>query len=385
MQPAASIAKVKVKGEEALVPVPISNGKPEIPDRVLEKWQGIVDLVAEILGVPTGLITRLTEKRLEIVVDSATKGNPYKRGDSDALGIGMFCETVAGKNKPMVVANTSSDEYWKKNPHAGFGMRAYLGVPIHWEDGELFGTFCMLDDKANAYSAKYRELLERFKEMIETDLAHILLLNELQSKLGANEILLREMHHRIKNQFNLLISFVSLKSRDAPESRFQETLKEIRDRVMALSLIHENLYKSEGLAVPSVEDYIPKLCSYILDDFSATAVRAEYELDDIRPSMDEEIAIGLMIAELVGNSLKHAFSSGVESPEVRIALRGARASEAVLEYRDNGKGLPPGFDPSKASSLGMQVLLGLANQMGGNLEAWSDGGAAFRITMKLRE
>jgi GAF domain-containing protein len=201
--PEGAFARVKVLGENELVVVPVSHNKPDIPGQIIDKWQRIVDIVASIMHVPTGLITQLTEETLEIVVASNTKGNPYKRGDHDRLGIGMFCETVAGRRHEMRVDDVSVDEYWEKNPHAGLGMKAYMGVPIEWEDGELFGTFCMLTDKANSYQDEFLLLLREFKEIIETDLKYILLKNELEERLSARELELREIHHRLKNQLNI--------------------------------------------------------------------------------------------------------------------------------------------------------------------------------------
>ena len=110
--------------------VPISSGKPNIPKKIQMKWQKIVDLIAQIMNVPTGLITKLSTENLEIFIASDTEKNPYKKNDKDKLGLGMFCETVAGRRKEMMVTDTNNSDYWRNNPHARFGMHSYLGVPI---------------------------------------------------------------------------------------------------------------------------------------------------------------------------------------------------------------------------------------------------------------
>ena len=375
-------ARVKVEGVEQLVTIPISWQKPEIPKDVQNKWQEIVDLTALILKVPSGLITRLTEDNLEIVVASRTEGNPYKNNDRDRLGIGMFCETVAGRRERMVVEDIGLSDYWRNNPHAKLGMRSYIGVPIRWEDGELFGTFCMLDGKSKRYEKEFMELLEHFKYLIETDLKNILLREELEKRLSASEMRLREIHHRIKNQFNILISYISLESRGKSGADFHETLTKIRHRIAALSLIHENLCLSDTLAVPSLDAYLERLCSYILDDFNGKDVEVEFNIDDIGVGMDAEISIGLIVSELITNSLKHAFAG---KSAKRIALRVARLDEKTveLEYRDNGAGLPPDFAAAERSSLGMRILLALARQLDGDLKTSNDEGAVFLFRFVL--
>lgn len=377
---AAAYAKVKVEGAERLVVVPISFHKPEIPELVHEKWQGIVDLVAGILHVPTGLLTRLTPENLEIFVASNTTGNPYKRDDRDGLGIGMFCETVAGTQMRKIVEDTDATEYWRNNPHAGFGMHSYIGVPIQWEDGELFGTFCMLNNKPTKFTSQFIDLIDKFKEIIETDLKYILLQQELKDRLSASELQLREIHHRLKNQFNILASYISLQSRCKENESLQETLVEIQHRVMALSLIHDELYNSERLTVPPLDIYLSRLCRYILNDLAKAEVSIEYKIGNLALPMNTEISLALIVSELLTNSLKHAFKDQ-EEKLIRIEASRVGQDRFSLVFRDNGVGLPPGFDPNTADSLGMTLLRAIAKQLGGSMSAANERGAVFRFDL----
>ncbi len=382
MGDADQFAFVKIQGAKQLVTVPISSGKPEVAETIQEKWQGIVDLVAGILKVPTGLITHLTTTELEIFVASRTEGNPYKRNDKDKLGIGMFCESVAGKQNRLLVANTEDSDYWKNNPHAAFGMKAYLGLPIRWEDGELFGTFCMLDDKANAFSPDFIGLMERFKDIIETDLRYLLLYSELEKRLSASEMQLREIHHRLKNQFNILTSYISLQSQFGGTVGLQDTLKDIQHRIMALSIIHDELYHSERITLPPLDVYLPRLCRYILDDFAKSDVDIQYAIAALELPMNAEISIALMVSELLTNSLKHAFTAWQEK-QVRISVERIDQKHITLVYRDSGKGLPASFDPAASASLGMTLLRALTGQLGGTMRAATDGGAVFTFILEL--
>jgi c-di-GMP phosphodiesterase len=374
-----AFARVKVQGEPDLVLVPIGHFKPDIPDNLIEKWQGIVDLVASIMRVPSGLITRLTEESLEIVVASRTEGNPYKRDDGDRLGIGMFCETVAGRRRELRVDDVSSDPYWENNPHAGLGMRAYMGVPIVWEDGELFGTFCMLTDKANSYQQKFLELLRQFKEIIEADLRYIALRAELELRLSAKELELREIHHRLKNQLNILVSYISLQLQVGVGEDVRIALKEIQHRILAISMVHEEIYRSSGVDAPSLDVYLPRLCDFILEDLAGNDIGVEYDIDRVCLPMDKEVSIAIILSELLTNTIKYAFPGGGRKT-VSIKARLGADGLIDLAYRDSGVGLPAGFDPGSAKSMGMLIVDALVKQLGGTMRAESDGGAVFSFT-----
>jgi len=376
-----ALAYVKVRGEPDLVAVAITHDKPDIPNQLIEKWQKVVDLVASIMGVPSGLITRLTEDNLEIVVASKTAGNPYSRDDHDRLGIGMFCETVAGRRRELEVDDVSKDEFWAKNPHAGLGMRAYVGVPIEWEDGELFGTFCMLTDKTNEFQQKFVELLRHFKWLIETDLRYISLESELERRLSAREMELREIHHRLKNQLNILISYISLQLQVGVDDDAKVALKDIQHRILAISMVHEQISRSSGVEAPPLNVYLPRLCDFILEDLVRDDILVSYAIEPVALPMDKEVAIAIIVSELLTNSIKHAFPSG--EPR-RVAIESARASDGRLSlvYRDSGVGLPAGFDPHAANSLGMLIICALVRQLGGTMRAESDGGAKFTFDLE---
>ena len=145
--------------------------EPPIPDPILEKWQKIVNLMAEMLDVPAGLIMRILGPDIHVFVSSKTKGNPYHPGDHEHFwGSGLYCETVVNKNHELLVPNALLDEAWKNNPDVKLNMISYLGYPIRWPDGKPFGTICVLDCKTNSYSEKYKGLITHFRDIAETHL-----------------------------------------------------------------------------------------------------------------------------------------------------------------------------------------------------------------------
>ena len=149
----------------------VSSRVSQITGALLGKWQNIVDMVAELLTVPAGLIMRCQGNEIEVLVASASPGNPYHPGEKELLpGSGLYCETVIKTRQMLLVPNALEDEKWRNNPDIKLGMISYLGYPIFLPQGEVFGTICVLDIEGNTYSETYKKLLLQFKELIEAHL-----------------------------------------------------------------------------------------------------------------------------------------------------------------------------------------------------------------------
>ena len=143
----------------------------EISEDTIKKWQNIVDIMAELIGIPAALIMRLVESDIEVFVSSQSDGNPYHPGDHEHFfGSGLYCETVVNTNDKLLIPNALTDEEWKNNPDIKLNMISYLGFPILQPDGKPFGTICVLDNKENAYSETYEKLIINFREIIQSQL-----------------------------------------------------------------------------------------------------------------------------------------------------------------------------------------------------------------------
>ena len=139
----------------------------EVPSEIIRKWQEIVDLLAEIMHVPSASIMRVDPPHIKVFVSSTSEGNPCEPG---ALDTGPYCETVMKTGQPLLVPDARENEAWKANPHVKLGMISYLGVPIGWPDGRIFGTICVRDNKRNEYSEAYLKLLLHFRDILQADL-----------------------------------------------------------------------------------------------------------------------------------------------------------------------------------------------------------------------
>jgi PAS domain S-box-containing protein len=139
----------------------------EVPSEIIQKWQEIVNLLAEIMHVPSASIMRVDPPHIKVFVSSTSEGNPCEPG---ALDTGPYCETVMKTGQPLLIPDALENEAWKANPHVRLGMISYLGVPIGWPNGRIFGTFCVRDNKRNEYSEAYLKLLLHFRDMLQADL-----------------------------------------------------------------------------------------------------------------------------------------------------------------------------------------------------------------------
>jgi PAS domain S-box-containing protein len=155
----------------------------QVPSEIVQKWQGVVDLLAEIMHVPSALIMRVEPPNIKVFVSSESNGNPYEPEEVAPLNTGLYCETVMKTHQPLLVPDALRDEEWKSNPDIKLGMISYLGFPISWPDGEIFGTICVLDNKRNEYSELYRKLLLQWRDVLQADLRSVATLHgELEER-----------------------------------------------------------------------------------------------------------------------------------------------------------------------------------------------------------
>src|ERR1700726_4544911 len=152
----------------------------EVPSEIIRKWQEFVNLLAEIMHVPSASIMRVDPPHIKVFVSRTSEGNPCEPG---ALDTGPYCETVMKTGLPLLVRNALENEEWKANPHVKLGMISYLGVPISWPDGRIFGTICVRDNKRNEYSEAYLKLLLHFRDMLQADLKSHEEIEERETKI----------------------------------------------------------------------------------------------------------------------------------------------------------------------------------------------------------
>ena len=159
-----------------------------INEEVLGKWQKVVDIIADILTVPSAIVTRVDPPQIEVLRSAQVPENPYKAGDKVTMAK-HYCEAVVTGNRKLQVSYAPKDPRWNAAPEIRYGMYAYLGFPLCWPNGSMFGTICVLDNKENQFGARYEKVLFEFKELIEAHLSLLDMNEQLKRALAEVKVL----------------------------------------------------------------------------------------------------------------------------------------------------------------------------------------------------
>jgi PAS domain S-box-containing protein len=206
---------------------------------------------------------------------------------------------------------------------------------------------------------------------------------KIKASLIEKEVLLKEIHHRVKNNLGIVSSLLQMQSRRTEDPQATAILRDSQNRIASIALVHEKLYRSEDLANIDFAQYIADLTTYLFDSYNVNSndIRLQTQVEDLSLDIETAIPCGLIINELVSNALKYAFSSNCEG-EIKIFFCQDTNHTCVLIIRDNGVGLPEGFETSKTKTLGLSLVQGLVKQLRGQLEINCQQGTEFKITFK---
>ncbi len=232
----------------------------------------------------------------------------------------------------------------------------------------------------------YEELEQRISEL-ESEVDECKQTEEsITASLNEKEVMLRKIHHRIKNSMQIIVSLLRMYLRRTKDKQVGQILNNCRDRVNALSLIHEVLYQSENLSRINYEVYLKLLCRNLSQVYSLSrkGITISIEECNISLNIDQGIAIGMVISELVSNAIKHGFKTG-EGGNISISLSCLNGKDVELIIQDNGKGLPPEIDILNSSSLGLQLTAAaVTRELNGSIEVERNGGTCYFIRFKCK-
>lgn len=208
--------------------------------------------------------------------------------------------------------------------------------------------------------------------------------DRLRSSIREKEVLLREVHHRVKNNLQVVSSLLYLQSLYIKDETIAGLFREGQERIRAMALVHEKLYGTADLSRVDFAEYVRSLAGELLVSYGITAATVGLHVDIGKVQLDIATAIpcGLVINELVTNALKHAFPMGTKG-EITIAARPVGGDRLELTVRDNGVGFPEGFDLANAGTLGLQLVRTLIEPLRGTIELRREGGTAFTIRINM--
>ena len=255
-------------------------------------------------------------------------------------------------------AGQYTDEGWRVRKD---GARFWADVaitPVFDRDGQLEG---------------YAKVVRDFTERRRQDEA-------LRQNVREREVLLQEVHHRVKNNLQVISSLINMQVRRLDPGETRDAIEETKTRVLAIALIHEKLYQSKDYSQVRFAEYTKSLAHNVFHatGMSTRDVVLELAIDDVPLPIDRAIPCGLVINELMTNALKHAFKD--RAGKVRVELKRLDGGKLRLTVADNGVGLPEGFDIRRSPSMGLQLVCTLARQLEAELSVDGKGGATFQLT-----
>ncbi len=206
--------------------------------------------------------------------------------------------------------------------------------------------------------------------------------DSLRDSLAEKDVILKELYHRTKNNMQVICSMLNLRAGDIKDAAAQEIYRDIQSKIQTMALVHQKLYDSQELSNLNLKEYAGSIVDLMLsnNELSPGVVKIHQSVDAIPVSIDTAMPLGLVLNELIANSMKHAFPDNRQG-EIWIEMHSIEDG-IRLEYRDNGIGLPAGYDPAKAHTLGMNIIRNLSRmQLGGELQFMDEKGFGCTITM----
>jgi two-component sensor histidine kinase len=316
-------------------------------------------------------------------------------------GAEAITQEVLAKKQIIIVPDLMADErIVYKNAAVQAEIKSIMVLPLMVQDkviGILGFSSPQFEEKANIektelnfltifanHAAIALENARLYSDLKSSEQKLQKSLGQVKESLEEKEVLLSEIHHRVKNNMQIISSLLRLQGRSIKDESYLQIFKDSQDRIRSMALIHEKLCQSENLAKIDIDNYIRDLAKNLYRNYAMTdKIKLTLEIEDVLLSMNYAIPCGLIINELVSNSLKYAFPEGKEG-EITIALH-CLENQVDLVVKDNGIGLPEDLDFRNTESLGLQLIRLLAeDQLDGKIELSRTAGTEFRITFKIQ-
>ncbi len=328
-----------------------------------------------------------SEERFRSVVESSTDaiiiGDDNMNIISWNMGaneiFGYKYEEIVGKHLSTILQMECMEEDGNGEEKCSAENIAILEKPVEIEGLRNDGTRFPIEILINSWNIDGELFCTAFiRDITQRKDAEV----KIKSSLKEKEVLLKEIHHRVKNNMQIISSLISLQSDYADNEATIKMFEDSKNRIRSMALIHEKLYQSEDISLIDFSDYIESLAGRLLEVYGVVRRRIELRtnVENIFLDIDAAIPCGLIINELVSNSIKHAFPEG-RLGHITIDMNG-QDGEYVLMVADDGVGVPEDIDYKNTESLGLQIVQTLTLQLGGKIELESNGGTRFKIFFK---
>ncbi len=292
-----------------------------------------------------------------LVEDDARKITHVNQAFNDIFNVPIVPESLFGVDSRLLFIQTAQfAERIEQIIKAGTPV---LGEEIEWQGRIFLRNYVPLSiDENNHYH------LWQYQDVTTSRVAE----EQIKSSLKEKEVLLKEIHHRVKNNLQIISSLLNLQSAEIEDPKASQKFRESQDRVKAMALIHERLYQSSDLAKIDFAGYVRSLTGHLLRSYkiNANVIRLNLEVDSVPMNLDVAIPCGLIINELVSNAFKYAFPNG-NTGEIRVHFGEQNNGTLKLIVQDNGIGFPENTNPEDSDSLGLKLVRSLTEQLGGSI------------------
>jgi two-component sensor histidine kinase len=361
----------------------------EIIDSVSDAdFADFVQIASDICDAPIAAINLIDDCRHWTLTG-------IEHGDQQLPLDHSICAQTIRQTDILVVPDLSSDLRFLDNPlvKGGPKLRFYAGAQLVTPTGLPIGTVCVLDHtpRPGGLSNRQRFTLQALARQIMTQLElrratlDITQSNAARARLEASlhekEALLKEVHHRVKNNLQLISSLLNLQGSRVADPVTAALFADSRNRVRSMALVHENLYRAGNFAGIAMRAHVTSLCTHLRRAYGRPQIEIVAESEDITLDLDRAVSCGLVINELVSNAFKHAFP-GDRTGHINVTFGCDEDDTCVLTVSDDGVGLPAQIDIVGAVSLGLQLVHDLVEQLRGTLTVDRNGGTRCVLTFK---
>jgi PAS domain S-box-containing protein len=267
----------------------------------------------------------------------------------------------------------------KGTPKGHMPIEKYLAVPV-LIGNDLVGEIALANPSNKDYNDEDIDSIKRIADFFALAIQRKRYEDLISKSLGEKEILLKEIHHRVKNNLMIISSLLNLQSRYLKDEESREIFKESQNRAKSMALIHQRLYESTDLKNIGFKEYITTLANDLYRNYvkDPSCVSLKLEIEDLNIDINIAIPLGLILNELITNSMKYAFPDE-EKGTITVAFN-KKKDNFVLIVSDDGEGFPENLDYENTESLGMQLVTSLTKQISGELELDRTNGTTFKIT-----
>jgi signal transduction histidine kinase len=378
-----------------------------VPIEISQSWQNTVNLMAEVFGVSSAIITRVEPPYIEVFKSSTNPEAPFSSGQTVEVA-NHFCEKVINDRKPLNVHNALKIKRWQNAPELEEGILSYMGFPLIWPDGKVFGTICLHDRKENSFNKVYFELMKHFKDIVELQLQTIYQNHQLALSNKSKDRLFSVISHDLRGPFSSLIGLTELMYERVDEME-REEVKEISSHLRTtsknISNLIDNLFRwaqmqTGRLKIQTTSFNLKKLINENIQLFSSFAEEKDVQLvneipEKLNLSTDYDVFL-IVFRNLLSNAVKfsykerpvnifHKRQSGKDIISVTNYGDGIDDKHLQDIFNQNVMYTTEGTNGEKGSGIGLGLCKELVERIGGTLKLQSSPGDKTIFSIEIPE